>query len=577
MNPLIALLALCAALAGCQLANPSEGSLQLTFGGPLGRTLEPPLDMNVASYNLTGLGPGGASFQRPGVTGASTTVDSLAPGSWQVTVEAFNSASQLIGTGSADAVVVAGATTASLIVVSPLAGDGLLQLTVTWPSGQLSNPSVAGTLAPVGGSPTALAFALAGESATYQNPALASGYYVLSLSLREGTTVVWGRAESVRILAGQTTTGLFALTAADLDPGSLQVTILPNLQNPFQISFQGQSQALAPGTDMTVSAALSPVPPSPSYQWYLDGSPLPGATGSSLTIGSALPVGANRLDLLVQAGGALAASGVSFRISPYARTPVFFVHGYGLTSADFNALRAYLQQQAGYPPQLLRAVDLVPNTGANIEAAVNQLQPAIELFLSELNTYLALNQPGVPARTRVDLVSHSMGSLSSRWYAARLAPQRVRRWLSLAGANHGTSLADFAGQFDGGQQDMYPAFAASELESFIQFQLNGSAGPDVDESPYGLGSDGAGVTAVPPDAARSIYYATIAADGDDIWIDPDSSVQLDGAGGLPFSLPADLPAAVLSPGNFRMSNGIGHDPMVADPQTMRLVSLLLGL
>jgi len=68
---------------------------------------------------------------------------------------------------------------------------------------------------------------------------------------------------------------------------------------------------------------------------------------------------------------------------------------------------------------------------------------------------------------------------------------------------------------------MYPAFAASELESFIQFQLNGSAGPDVDESPYGLGSDRRRVTAVPPDAARSIYYATIAADGDDIWIDPD--------------------------------------------------------
>jgi pimeloyl-ACP methyl ester carboxylesterase len=577
LNPLIILLALCAALAGCELATPTEGSLRLSFGGPLGRTLQPPLDMNPASYNVTGLGPGGTSFQRLGVTGASTTVDSLAPGSWQVTVEAFNSGSQLIGTGSAGAVVAAGAVTAALIVVSPLAGEGLLQLTVSWPSGQLANPSVTGTLTPVGGSPTALGFSLAGDSASHQNPALASGYYALSLVLREGAAVVWGRTESVRILAGQTTTGLFALTAADLDPGSLQVTIQPNLQNPFQISFQGQSQALAPGTDMTVSATLSPMPPNPSYQWYLDGSPLPGATASTVTIGGSLPVGANRLDLLVLGGGALAAGGVSFRISPFARTPVFFVHGYGLTSADWNALRAYLQQQAGYPPQLLRAVDLVPNTGANVEAAVNQLQPAIEEFLSELNAYLALNQPGVPSKTKVDLVSHSMGSLSGRWYAARLAPQRVRRWLSLAGANHGTSLALFAGQSDGGQEDMYPAFAASELESLIQFQLNGSAAADVDETPYGLGSDAGGVSVVPADSTRSIYYATIAADGDDIWIDPDSSVQLDGAGGLPFTLPGDLPAAVLSPGNFRMTNGIGHDPMVADPQTMRLVGLLLGL
>jgi len=51
----------------------------------------------------------------------------------------------------------------------------------------------------------------------------------------------------VRILAGQTTTRPLPLTAADLDPGSLQVTILPNLQNPSRFSFQGQSQALAPG------------------------------------------------------------------------------------------------------------------------------------------------------------------------------------------------------------------------------------------------------------------------------------------------------------------------------------------
>jgi pimeloyl-ACP methyl ester carboxylesterase len=264
------------------------------------------------------------------------------------------------------------------------------------------------------------------------------------------------------------------------------------------------------------------------------------------------------------------------RVSPYARTPVLFVHGYGMGSSFFADLRAHLQQQ-GYPPQLLRAVDLVPNTGANVEAAVNQLEPAVEQFLGELNAYLAANQPGLPAKTRVDLVSHSMGSLSSRWYAARLRPDRVRRWLSLAGANHGSSLAAFAGEVDGGEQDMYPAFAANELESFIQFQLNGSSAPDVDETPYGLGTDSAGVTVVPPDAARSIFYATIAADGDDIWIDPDSSVQIDGAGGLPFPLPADLPATVLSPGNFRMTNGIGHDPMLSDPQTMRLAALLLGL
>jgi len=148
------LLALCAALAAASWPTRAEGSLQLIYlRGPAGRTLEPPLDMNVASYNLTGLGPEGL----PSSARGSRRLDHrrfLAPAAGRY-VDGLQLRQPVIGTGSADAVVVAGATTASLIVVSPLAGDGLLQLTVTWPSGQLSNPSC-GTLAPVGGSPTAL-------------------------------------------------------------------------------------------------------------------------------------------------------------------------------------------------------------------------------------------------------------------------------------------------------------------------------------------------------------------------------------------------------------------------------------
>src|SRR5205814_7413555 len=48
----------------------------------------------------------------------------------------------------------------------------------------------------------------------------------------------------------------------------------------------------------------------------------------------------------------------------YARTPVFFVHGYSATGASFDAMRTYLRNH-GYPAQFLRAIDLVPNTGPN--------------------------------------------------------------------------------------------------------------------------------------------------------------------------------------------------------------------
>jgi triacylglycerol lipase len=44
--------------------------------------------------------------------------------------------------------------------------------------------------------------------------------------------------------------------------------------------------------------------------------------------------------------------------------------------------------------------------------------------------------------SKVDIVAHSMGSLSSRWYIKYLGgDQKVDNWISLAGPNHGTVLS----------------------------------------------------------------------------------------------------------------------------------------
>jgi pimeloyl-ACP methyl ester carboxylesterase len=373
------------------------------------------------------------------------------------------------------------------------------------------------------------------------------------------------------------TVGTITLTTSDIDPGNLSVTIIPDMQNPFQISFLGQVQALVPGTDMTVTATLSPSVPDPSYQWYLSGSALSEQTSSSITVGGTLQEGNYRLDLVAESDNVLSSSGFSFTVSQYARVPVFFVHGYGMEPSSFNTMIAHLEQQVGYPPQLLRPIDLVPNSGANIPAAEDQIQPAIEQFLIDVNSYLEDNHPGVPSKSQVDLVSHSMGGLSSRWYAAKVKPERVRKWISLAGANHGSSVSAFEDEGTPAEEDMYPAFATSEAESYVQYQLNGTPEPDVDETPYGMGVDSAEVAVVAPDSTRSILYITIAATPDDIWIEPDSSVQVDGAGGVPITIPPAVPAIIVSEGNFQMTNSVGHDPMLSDPDTIELVSIVLEL
>jgi len=49
----------------------------------------------------------------------------------------------------------------------------------------------------------------------------------------------------------------------------------------------------------------------------------------------------------------------------------------------------------------------------------------------------------ITGATKVDIISHSMGSVSSRYYLKNLGgSEKVDAWVSLAGANHGTDDVD---------------------------------------------------------------------------------------------------------------------------------------
>src|SRR6266446_6779768 len=103
----------------------------------------------------------------------------------------------------------------------------------------------------------------------------------------------------------------------------------------------------------------------------------------------------------------------------YARTPVLFVHGHGLSSADWRPLIENLAV-SGYPREYLNAVDIVPNTMANVRAAKSVIAPAADSLLVAANA--AARRAGYRGEVprRLDIVAHSMGVVSSRWYAAKL-------------------------------------------------------------------------------------------------------------------------------------------------------------
>lgn len=247
------------------------------------------------------------------------------------------------------------------------------------------------------------------------------------------------------------------------------------------------------------------------------------------------------------------------------RRPVLFVHGSGLSSSSWNTMIDTFVER-GYRPDWLKAVDLVPDDGANQRAAERFIAPAAERLL--LNAREAARRTQCTPPARLDIVAHSMGAVSSRWYVARIAPEKVHTWIGIAPSNHGTeALCGHSGE---GNREMCPGFAASGLQA----QLNGTMREPRDETPYGTGADARVDSRVGPTDEKRVFYYTIRVYPDQ-WIVPANSALLDGAGGLRVpSLPNYVKETTA--GNFLWQEAVGHDSLPADSALVEWVAILLA-
>ena len=246
----------------------------------------------------------------------------------------------------------------------------------------------------------------------------------------------------------------------------------------------------------------------------------------------------------------------------WARHPILFVHGSGMTPATWSAMQATFVT-LGYRPEYLHAIELIPRDGDNRRAAERMIAPAVDQLISVANErFRDRSCPGAPP-AKVDIVAHSMGAFSSRWYAAMVAPAKVRRLLSIAGANHGTeTLCDRPGA---GDRQLCPAFDGRLGPGRLQAMLNGMPDEPRDETPYGSGVDSPRVERIPPDTDRRIVFYSIRIDPDR-WIIPTDSAILDGAGGLASFAPNVAHFRETSPGNLLYLGGGRHDGLPAQPE-----------
>ncbi|GHF39333.1 esterase/lipase family protein [Streptomyces griseosporeus] len=122
---------------------------------------------------------------------------------------------------------------------------------------------------------------------------------------------------------------------------------------------------------------------------------------------------------------AQAASGSTFNSTS---NPVLFVHGYTGDASNWNTMADRFRAD-GWPASYLDQWSYDWRQ-SNVTTA-QQLSAEIDRLLTATGA------------AKVDIVSHSMGGLSSRYYLKNLdGTARVDAWVSLGGPNHGTDSAN---------------------------------------------------------------------------------------------------------------------------------------
>jgi triacylglycerol lipase len=122
--------------------------------------------------------------------------------------------------------------------------------------------------------------------------------------------------------------------------------------------------------------------------------------------------------------------------------PVIFVHGYTGSTSSFNTMKQWLISE-GWAESQLFAIQYSNTTGSSIQNA-NELSSFVNQVLKKTKAQ------------KVDIIAHSMGGLSTRYYIKNLdGASKVNDVITLGSPHHGTNSAYF-GLFTVGAQEMLP-------------------------------------------------------------------------------------------------------------------------
>jgi triacylglycerol lipase len=151
--------------------------------------------------------------------------------------------------------------------------------------------------------------------------------------------------------------------------------------------------------------------------------------------------------LLVAACLSVAAFGAVPTMAAAANDPVVFVHGWNSSGSVWNTMISRLSTEGWTSAQLN---NWSYNTSQSNATTASQLSTKINQVLAATGA------------SKVDVVTHSMGALSSRYYLKNLGgAAKVDHWVSLGGPNHGTNTANLCLQTSCSEMRVGSSFLAA--------------------------------------------------------------------------------------------------------------------
>ena len=202
----LAILSGCSVDGGFQYAT---GSLVLNDDSFSIAEIAPTAEMVPEIFAIIGSGPLGGSFSAE-YSSFPAVVPDLTVGIWQISLTAMNASRVPVARGEASVYILSNTISPVSVVMTPIAGTGSVEISVTWIDGHVLVPEITAVFKDGSGGTVSASVAATGPgTAGGISAPLQAGYYTLEIILSDNGLPVMGATESVRVAAGVITRAAF--------------------------------------------------------------------------------------------------------------------------------------------------------------------------------------------------------------------------------------------------------------------------------------------------------------------------------------------------------------------------------